>query len=76
MADTTDDLGAPITELLELDEIAPEGFLGRVVSSIRRRRLASQVATFSWTGFGVVFAELLQILHGFLGAATDEGGRS
>ncbi len=57
-----DDLGEPIAELRELEEIPSEGFVGRLMNTLRRRDLSSQLATLSWSGLAAVAMEFLQIL--------------
>jgi len=56
------ELGEPIAELRELAEDPPTGFLGRLLNSLRRRDLGSQLATFSWNGLGTVLLEFFQVV--------------
>lgn len=67
----TEDLGEPIAELRELEEIPDRGFVGRLMNSLRRRDLSSQVATLSWNGLGAVLLEFLKIM--FAGFSTTDG---
>lgn len=68
------DLGSPVDELRGYEETAPAGFVGRLVRSLSRRRLGSQVATLSWLGLGQVMLEFLKMIHSlFQASGTDEG---
>lgn len=69
-----EDLGEPIAELRGFEEAPSVGFLGRVVRSLRRRSLGSQLATLSWTAMGEVFLEFLKLIHSmFQSGRTDQG---
>ena len=68
-----EDLGDPIAELRGFEELPSPGFQGRVVRSLRRRDLSSQLVTLSWTGLGQVFLELLNMVFSlFEPGASDE----
>ena len=72
-----EELGVPIRELQELEEPVSAVFLGRVLSSLRRRSLASQVATFSWLALGLAILEFLRIAFSFFDSTDstkEEGG--
>ena len=56
------DLGEPIAELRELVEDPPTGFIGRLLNSLRRRDLSSQLVSFSWNGLGTVLFEFIQMI--------------
>ena len=60
------DLGAPVRALADLREPPPRGFAGRVVGSLRRRHLASQLTSLWWTGLGEVFLELIRLVTGLV----------
>ena len=68
MADRNDDvrededLGEPVSELLELAEEPSAGFLSRIVSSIQRRNLASNFATLAWSAAAVALFEFLRMI--------------
>lgn len=69
-----EDLGEPIAELQGYAEAAPVGLFGRIVRSLQRRALGSQVATLSWTAMGEVFMEFLKMIHSmFQSGRTDQG---
>ena len=70
-----DDLGEPIAELRDLEEVPGRGFAARVMNTLRRRDLGSQLATLGWTGLAAVLLEFLQIV--FSGFSTnDERGEA
>ncbi len=69
-----EDMGDPIAELHDFEEPASAGFLGRVVGSLRRRKLGSEMATLSWSGFGQVFLEFMKMVQSlFPSPGPDEG---
>jgi hypothetical protein len=65
-----EDLGEPVRELRELEEEVSSGFLGRVLSSLRRRSLTSHIATFSWFALGLAVMEFLRLAFSVF--ETDE----
>ena len=72
---TPEDLGAPIAELRLLDEAPSSGFLGRLLGSLRRRDLSSQIVTLSWDGFGTVVLEFVKVIFSaFEPSARKKGG--
>ena len=73
MDDATVDMGEPIEELRLFEEAPSPGFLGRLLGALRRKDLSSQLATLSWTGFGVVVLEYLKMLFSIF--ETDPGDR-
>ena len=74
-ASRDEDLGPPIAELATMREPAPDGFVGRVVGSIRRRDLTSELATLWWTGLGEVFVEIIRLVSGLVRTSDHrEGG--
>ena len=70
-----EDLGEPILELRELEEDPSAGFLGRVLSSLRRRSLVGQMATMAWTASAQAFFEFLGMFFSSLipGDPQEEG---
>lgn len=69
------DLGEPIAELRDLEEVPSAGFLGRLRNSLRRRALGAQVATLSWTGLATVVVEFIRVIFSiFETNQRDEGG--
>ena len=72
--DVDEDLGEPIAELSGYEERPSGGFLGRVVRSLQRRTLGSQLATLTWTAMGEVFLEFLKVIHSlFQSGRPDQG---
>ena len=70
-----EDLGAPIEELRLLDEAPSSGFLGRLLGSLRRRDLSSQLVTLSWDGLTAVLLEYLNVIFSaFDPSARKKGG--
>ena len=69
-----EDLGDPIAELRDLQEPVSAGFMGRVVRSLRRRSLGSQLATLSWTAMGEVFLEFIKVIHTLLQPRNSDQG--
>ena len=69
------ELGRPIAELLDLDVDPDPGLVRRVLGSIRRRDLTSQLATLWWSGVAEMFSEILQLIAGLAVAnrPTEEG---
>ena len=57
-----EDLGEPIVELRELEEVVSGGFLGRVLSKLQRRSLVSHLATMAWTASALAFFEFLGMI--------------
>ena len=71
-----DDLGQPIEELRAFREAPPPGFLGRVVRSLRRRSLGSQLATLSWNGIGQVVLEFLTMIFSLFESSDGDQGET
>ena len=71
-----EDLGAPIAELRLLDEAPSAGFLGRLLGSLRRRDLSSQLVTLSWDGFGTVLLEFLNVIFSSFDPSARKNGGS
>jgi len=69
-----EDLGEPIAELRTLAEEPTPGFVFRLVNSLRRRDLSSQLATLSWIGLGAVLVEFIRMIFSFLDNPQDRGG--
>ena len=57
-----EDLGEPISELRELEDVVSVGFLGRVLSKLRRRSLVGHLATMAWTASALAFFEFLGMI--------------
>ena len=71
-----DDLGEPILELQELVEDPSGGFMGRVLSSLRRRSLVGQMATLVWSASAQAFFEFLGMFFSLFDAGRPpEAGR-
>lgn len=70
------DLGEPIRELAELEEVPSSGFVGRLFNLLRRRDLGSQLATLGWTGMGAVFVEFLKVIFSVFETKTPDSGGS
>jgi hypothetical protein len=68
-----EDLGEPIAELRTLDEPAPDGFLNRLLASLRRRDLSSHFATFSWSAMGTVVIEFVRMIYSLFESGRDRG---
>lgn len=70
------DLGEPIAELRDLGEDPRAGFVGRLLNSLRRRDLSSQLVTLSWNGLGAVLLEFMQAIFSVLDTnPRDQGGQ-
>ena len=67
-----DDLGEPIHELAELEEVPSSGFVTRLFNLLRRRDLGSQLATLGWTGLGTVFIEFLKVIFAVFETNTPD----
>ncbi len=74
----TDDLGEPIRELRELSTEVSPGFLGRVLSGMRRRSLVGQFATMAWTASALAFFEFLSMIFSVFDPGTpgEKEGRT
>ena len=70
------DLGEPIAELRMLDEPAPSGFLSRLLSSLRRRDLSSQLATLGWFAMGAVVIEFVRMVYSLFESGGQNRGDS
>ncbi len=74
LQDEKEGLGEPIHELQELEVEVSPGFIAGVLASLRRRSLASHLATMIWTGGAQAFLEFLQIFFSvFNPGKTPEG---
>lgn len=71
---TEEEMGRPVTELTELNHEARAGFIGRVISSLGRRTLVSQLATFSWSVVWEAAREILQMAFSLLGIEPSDNG--
>ena len=60
-----EDLGEPIAELMELEEVVSGGFLGRVLSKLQRRSLVGHLTTMAWTASALAFFEFLGMIFSF-----------
>lgn len=74
----TEDLGEPLTELRELSAEVSPGFLGRVVSGLRRRSLVGHLATMAWTASALAFFEFLSMIFSVFDPGTpgEKEGRT
>jgi hypothetical protein len=71
------DLGEPITDLLNLEQDTSPGFLNVVRRKIYRRAATSQFASFSWNVPKMIFVEFWNMLVQLLNPrAASKGGRS
>jgi len=69
-----EEMGRPVAELRELNHEARAGFVGRVISSLGRRTLVSQFATFSWSVVWEAAREILQMAFSLLGFERSDNG--
>jgi hypothetical protein len=76
MEDDDEALGSPIGELAQFREPPSPGFVHRLLDSLRRRDLSSQLATLGWTGLGSVFVEYIKLIFSVFDANTDSRGGS
>jgi hypothetical protein len=68
------DLGDPIAELATLQEVPPERFAQRVIGSVRRRQLTSDLLGLWWTGLGQALMEIIRLTMGLLGIGEHTEG--
>lgn len=73
-----EDLGEPIRELRGLSTEVSSGFLGRVLSGLRRRSLVGQFATMAWTASALAFFEFLTMIFSVFDPGTpgEKEGRT
>jgi hypothetical protein len=71
-----EDLGDPILELRSLEEEVSEGFMARVLSSLRRRSLVSQMATMVWTASAQAFFEFIGMFFSLFDPGRSTRGGS
>jgi hypothetical protein len=69
-----DDLGEPLVELRDLAEPPSPALVARIRSSLRRRSLASQLASLGWSGVGSVFLEFIEMIRALLVDTTSNRG--
>ena len=74
--ETEEDVGQPIDELRGYEEATPTGFVGRVVAALRRRTLASHLATLSWSAIGQVLLEFLKMIYSLFESRKSDRGES
>ena len=69
------ELGPPIRELLELEEPAPEGLLGRIHRAVQRRLFAGEILDLALVAPLKVLLEFITAVFGALAPQRQPGDR-
>ncbi|MGB5173724.1 MAG: hypothetical protein WBQ30_03175 [Thermoanaerobaculia bacterium] len=69
------EMGAPIRELADLRVSPDSGFVGRIRSSIDRRRLGSELTDLGWNGVLAVMVQFLDFAIQIITGSETENKR-